>query len=95
MNEIETILSDRGRTHGAFSMNAKVSQDFKEILRKHPTYFALPNEHKEALDNIFQKIARVLNGNLFHEDNWIDIIGYAQLALDYVRENKPESKEYE
>lgn len=43
---------------------------------------------KEALDNICQKIARVVNGDQFYEDNWVDIQGYAKLALDYIREHK-------
>ena len=42
---------------------------------------------QEALDMIQHKIARILNGDPYYEDSWVDIIGYAQLALDGIRED--------
>ena len=37
---------------------------------------------KEAIDMIFNKIARILNGNPNHADSWVDIAGYAKLVSD-------------
>jgi hypothetical protein len=35
----------------------------------------------EAIENILAKIARIINGKQGYRDNWVDIIGYATLAL--------------
>lgn len=83
--EIEDVLQERGSRYGSFEDNARISQDLKDVCtggqELHPVF-------KEALDNICQKISRVVNGDQFYEDNWVDIIGYAQLALDYIRKHK-------
>jgi len=82
---VENVLQERGNRYGKFEDNARISQDLKDVCtggqELHPVF-------KEALDNICQKIARVVNGDQFYEDNWVDIQGYAKLALDYIREHK-------
>ena len=37
------------------------------------------SEEQEALDMIFHKIARILNGDPNYADSWHDIAGYATL----------------
>jgi len=49
----------------------------------------------EALDMIQHKIARILNGDPYYEDSWVDVIGYAQLALDRIREDTENRKTIE
>jgi len=39
-------------------------------------------DQAEALDMIFSKIARILNGDPNHLDSWTDIAGYATLVAD-------------
>lgn len=78
---IEGILNERQQTHGDFKQVAIVSQSLKETIKQHTTYH-LSIQQKEALDNICQKIARILCGNPNHLDSWIDIIGYSQLIVN-------------
>lgn len=87
-NEINNVLKQRGKIYGSYAKNAKLSQKLKDIIRDDISHTYIPYEQREALDNILQKIARIINGDTFYEDNWIDIIGYSQLALDAIREAK-------
>lgn len=86
-SSIDEILEDRKNTHGDFRHNADFSQTVKEIIREFRTV-RLSNVQAEALEVIVQKISRILNGNPDEEDHWIDISGYAELALrDVQRRN--------
>jgi hypothetical protein len=87
MNTIKTteaILAERGERYGTFKKHAEVSQAFKEVL-----HMALMDRDKdlecdqqEALDMIFHKIARIVNGDPDYADSWDDIAGYAKLVAD-------------
>lgn len=79
---IENVLKERGNRYGEYVDNANISQELKMILNKGKS--SLDNSHKEALHNICQKMARIVNGDPNYEDNWVDIIGYAQLALNEI-----------
>jgi Domain of unknown function (DUF6378) len=78
---IEGLLADRGRTHGSFASNAQLSQHMKELFRSSPNWSALTDTHKEALDVIALKLSRILSGQAEFADHWLDIQGYAALAL--------------
>ena len=80
MNNIDTTLNERGSRYGKFVDNANMTQMFKDIMSKSPSYSLLTNCHKESLDMIFHKISRILNGDPNYSDSWIDIAGYAELA---------------
>ena len=41
--------------------------------------------HREALDMIASKIARILSGDATHVDHWVDIGGYAELGARFAR----------
>ena len=86
--DIQPVLKERGNRYGEFTENAEVSQALKCIL-KEGYYGKLPMSyvHKEALDNICQKLARIVCGDPNYEDNWVDIIGYSQLVLDHIRKD--------
>lgn len=85
------LLAERGKSHGNFKTTATVSQELKYIFRQcnhHPDNPVF----NEALDNIAVKLARVLVGNIFEPDHWVDIAGYANLAADFARQiNQPPS----
>ena len=85
MSDIENILSERKKTHGDFSEVAATTQDFKNILRfykqTHPYSCDINLSQQEALDMIFHKISRILCGNSFVKDHWVDIAGYATLIV--------------
>lgn len=78
MTDIETTLKERGSQHGEFSVNAEISQEFKNIIRSYDG--ELSPMMKESLDMIVHKIARILAGDPKHKDHWHDIAGYTTLV---------------
>jgi len=91
---ITEILKDRGSKYGLFNRQAYIAQALKNII-----HFELDNKRmtpdyiREALDMILHKIARIVNGDPLYEDSWVDIIGYTQLVLNGIREEKEKRKE--
>ena len=77
--DVQGTLEQRQSTHGSFPLNAKCSQALKACVKEHVGVM-LTRVQAEALDNICQKMARILTGNPNHADNWHDIAGYATLA---------------
>jgi coproporphyrinogen III oxidase len=81
---VDALLAERELTYGSFSGQAQIAQELKYVAYnfardRGTTLIATQNE---ALDMIFHKIARILNGNPDYVDNWIDIAGYAKLVAD-------------
>jgi hypothetical protein len=81
---VNKILEERGKTHGDFSINAEIAQDLKWVARgayqnRHRPY------HREGVEAILCKLARVLAGNPNEADHWDDIGGDAKLVADRVR----------
>lgn len=76
---VEETIKDRDSKYGSFadycaiSFNLKANMKFAKNGRISPL-------HREALDMIFCKIARILNGDPSLVDNWHDIAGYALLV---------------
>lgn len=83
-NEIDAVLDERGKRYGNFLDHARISQRLKNVAHQ----FASENgkrfdvDQAEALDMIFHKIGRILNGDPNYADSWIDIAGYAKLVAD-------------
>jgi hypothetical protein len=77
---IDETLKQRGEVHGDYALNSLFAQALKHTARTSPNYQSLPTTHKEALDMILHKIARILSGDPNHADHWHDIQGYARLA---------------
>lgn len=82
--DLTKTLSERGKRYGTFVGHAAVTQDFKQLLKEHLETRSkiLPADQQEALDMIFHKIGRIINGDHNYDDSWIDIAGYAQLIAD-------------
>jgi hypothetical protein len=82
--EIDAILNARGSSYGSFLGLAQVTQRLKAVAHQ----FAGQNnktfdaDQAEALDLIFTKIGRILNGDPNYVDSWTDIAGYATLVAD-------------
>ena len=76
---IDKTLEERQGTHGDFAKNAECAQALKLCMYDH-VVCSLTHVQREALENICQKMARILTGNPSHADNWHDIAGYATLA---------------
>jgi len=82
--QVDTILDERATNYGTFLGLSQVTQRLKAVAHQ----FAGQNnktfdaDQAEALDMIFTKIGRILNGDPNHIDSWIDIAGYATLVAD-------------
>jgi hypothetical protein len=81
---VDAILDERGKRYGNFLDHARVTQRLKTVAhqfaREHNKRFDV--DQAEALDMIFHKIGRILNGDPNYADSWIDIAGYAKLVAD-------------
>lgn len=80
---IDQILAERGKSYGSFESCAEISQALKHHIRARGRH--LENDQREALEMIFHKAARILNGDPNHIDSWQDICGYAQLIVDRLK----------
>lgn len=83
--ELTDILDERGARYGAFVTHARITQMLKKSARQFSFEtggVALSDDMTEALDMIFHKIGRILNGDPTYSDSWHDIAGYAKLVGD-------------
>ena len=84
VGDVDAILDERATNYGSFLTMSKVTQRLKAVAHQ----FAGQNnktfdaDQAEALDMIFTKIGRILNGDPNHIDSWVDIAGYAKLVAD-------------
>jgi hypothetical protein len=82
------LLNEREKTHGDFEDVARVAQALKFALAYGPTE-ELPDVHRESLDMICVKMARIVCGDHNEIDHWRDCIGYAQLVLNHITKDVP------
>ncbi|XWY20082.1 DUF6378 domain-containing protein [Bisgaard Taxon 45] len=83
-DEIKKVLNDRQNTHGSFRMNATITQSMERYLKIGDSYQSWSPGQKEAAHMILQKLSRAANGDPTHRDTWLDIVGYATLALESI-----------
>jgi hypothetical protein len=79
MTDIQDTLNERQKTHGSFSDNAHISQAIKLIVEH--ARASLTHVQAETLDLIATKLSRILSGNNMEAEHWLDIAGYAMLAV--------------
>ena len=84
VENIDDTLKERGKRYGEFFEHAAISQGIKKSMTMWPGWENLHSFHKEALEMIAHKIARILNGDPNYHDSWHDIVGYAKLAADEI-----------
>jgi hypothetical protein len=73
---IQEILNERQKTHGEYS---DVAETYAGLCRQIDADGLSPSSYL-AISMIFQKIARIVNGDANFKDHWVDIMGYAELA---------------
>ena len=78
----QKVLKERGKTHGNFEDNARIAQGLKAVVQAEETWEDLPPTDREAIDQVFSKLARWISAPKYHDDNATDIIGYVTLADD-------------
>lgn len=79
-NDIEVTLAERGTRYGNFDSHASITQDLKTIMQTTPNWRKLTPAMKESLEMVAHKIGRILNGDPFYQDSWVDIEGYIHLV---------------
>lgn len=81
---VDAVLEERGSRYGPFITHAAITQQLKQVANKHLHLRGkvLIADQQEALDMIFHKIGRIINGDPNYADSWIDIAGYAKLVAD-------------
>jgi hypothetical protein len=78
--DVSALLEERGNRYGKFRDHAAISQMLKGVMDSVDKN--MEADQREALEMIFHKIARILNGDPNYADSWVDIAGYAQLVAD-------------
>ena len=79
-SEEESVLDQRA-IYGSFKDKASWIQSGKEAMRNCPSWDSLRDAEREALDNILQKMGRILYGTGLYLENYRDIAGYSTLIL--------------
>ena len=84
MTDLSSTLTERGKRYGDFYGHARVTMDLKSVVRSElqKRNKTLADDQQEALDMIFHKIGRIINGDPDYYDSWHDIAGYAKLVED-------------
>lgn len=77
---VQETLDERGKRYGDFTEHARIAQNIKAAFVDCRQWTELPDTHRQALETIADKIARILNGDPDYADNWHDIQGYARLV---------------
>lgn len=93
MSDVSATLAERGGRYGAFIDHATIAQRVQDAMRMAPNWDKLDPDMKQALVVFSDKIARILNGDPWYEDNWHDIQGYARLVEMRIQKIRKEEAE--
>ena len=87
---VSETLAEREKRYGDFTCHANVTQDLKRVVLNalESRQKELEDDQQEALDMIFHKIGRIINGDPDYADSWHDIAGYAQLVEDRLNQQE-------
>lgn len=89
----QSIVQARRATHGEAVYTLRAATEAMRLL----TGVAEDQENinpvlLQCLNMICFKIARAMNGNQMHEDHWLDVAGYAEIALEEIKREKNSSQ---
>lgn len=79
----EDIIAERDTTHGNYAAQSAVSQAIKKAMAGGKNWSSMLPPQREALELIAVKLARIVSGDPYHLDHWLDICGYAKLGSDH------------
>lgn len=81
---VDDILNQRAQTYGPFKDLARVAVRLRRVIQEELSQRGkvLDPDMDEALSMICSKVARIINGDPNHVDDWADAAGYAQLIAD-------------
>ena len=83
---VKDVLEQRGSIYGEFKDVARTTQLLFNLM--YDSHSVRTHSMDMALYMIASKIARIVNGDPKHIDNWVDIAGYAQLVVNELEESK-------
>jgi hypothetical protein len=85
--DLNSTLKHRGERYGDFVGHATVTMRLKRVVGDELAVRGktLADDQQEALDMVFHKIGRIINGDADYDDSWHDIAGYAQLVAERLR----------
>lgn len=86
------LIEERGSYRGSFVDLSNIAQGFKVVSRMKTA--SMTDVEREALDNIYTKIARILTRKIKYDlDSWQDIAGYATLVVNHlIKRNENENQ---
>jgi hypothetical protein len=84
LENIQTTLQERARTHGDYRYVSHMAQNLKTTLKSSSFYNDLDYYMIEALEMIATKQGRILAGNALEKEHWRDIAGYAMLVVNEI-----------
>ena len=93
MSKIQSTLEERGKRYGKFTGHAAVSQGIQAVIKdgfklnENTKFEDLDEDMQEALFMIAHKLGRIVNGDPWYADSWVDISGYAKLVSDRLEDN--------
>jgi hypothetical protein len=61
-----------------------MAQQLKDCFKQGQNWREMDDAHRESLDLIATKIARILSGNPNDKDHWVDVAGYANLVVRWL-----------
>lgn len=88
VDKVAATLAERKTTHGAYEDHARCTQSLKRVIaleldaRDFRGQPPLTDRQRESIDMILHKIGRAVAGDSGFADHWIDIQGYARIAID-------------
>jgi hypothetical protein len=90
MTNVSTVLAKRAATHGSFIDNGNNAQALKNLIHDSEGWARATYRQREALDMIASKLARIMSGHPGFADHWVDIAGYASIAIgEEIAEDSP------
>lgn len=83
MTDTEALLGERGKTHGDYGAQARMTQKIKNTFRSGQNWENLNDVQRDALEMAAVKIGRILTGDPDVADHWDDLAGYAKLPTKH------------
>lgn len=89
LSNVTEMLAARGSRYGGYASQVAISTALVRAVEGTPGWADMQDDQRQALREIFTKVARMCNGDPHYPDNWVDIEGYARLVRVRLEEEGP------
>jgi hypothetical protein len=79
--DVDALIVERSTTHGDYLLNADITWQIKDALHRGRRYEEMHPAMKETLDMVAHKMHRIVNGDPYFRDHWVDMTGYPHLVV--------------